>query len=485
MFDRILPVFHSDTPVKAVRAVIDRLAGQPMITALDALYAALREGLAGSPTASAARRLIDVVAPAALEWADRALAELATGTDNPVRRDMNGKRLALLADQLANACYIEALRESALLQKGGGRTGDLAEWASLHFRWLGYAHTAHALLDSRRAHIQWEVPVSLFLALVRHGVLPAEEQTTAAEPALSLAYLLLSHDAFPAVEPKEVAVVARSCRELASSLRLAADFHRDTPLVMDAEANEASRIVGWGGPGRAAPALCYGLDEPARLARLRAAGIDAEDLPPPMLPKPPTADQLERLAANWLERRGRCRNPVAVRLGSARAAFDFLRIRGLLGQKSERLPTNDPYMRQAQIEDVDESGVSMLLPGDSQPLLASGLVALNFAERGWWLAKPVRLLPEPDGRLFMTARWLGQEAEAIRLTPTTGDGQRALYLKPGPANDYQAGVLLDHAWLAAGLACRADLDEVSLTLVPGEPEQLGPALWCYRCRQVQ
>ncbi|MEH6460439.1 hypothetical protein [Chitinimonas sp. JJ19] len=483
MFDRLLPIFQTDTPLRELRLILERLPGQPVIAALDGLAEALREGMAASPSGPAARKLIDALDPTARQWADQALEELATNKDNPVRRDMTGKRLALLADQLANASYIEAVRETVQLQKGTGRIGDLRDWAAGYLHWLGLAHTARALYDPQQAAVIWAGPVDIYLALVRHGVLGSHIGDSKDEPARALAYLLLSHDAFAVVEGHEVALAARCCRQLAGHVFIAPDFHRSTPLVMDPDANEASRLVGWGGPSAASPALCFGLEAVAQQARYAQSVLQTGGLLD-WLPANAQPEVFDKLVHGWVARSGRCPNIVASRLGQLQTAFDFLRIRGLLGQKNERMLENDPYLRRAQVEDIDENGVGLLLPGDSAALLAAGLLALQMPGRGWWLARPVRSLPQADGLLFVTARWLGQEAQAIRLIPVTGDGQRALYLQPGPANGYEAIVLLDHDWLATDLPCQAELGESSLTLVPAAPEPLGPALWCYRCRQV-
>ncbi|GAB3250467.1 hypothetical protein [Chitinimonas naiadis] len=483
MFERIFPTFQPSAPSKTLRNVLDQLPGQPMINALDALYVALRESLAISPSGPAARKLIDAIAPTAWEWAERAMAELAKDEDKPVRRDLIGKRLALLADQLANACYVEAVRESAQLQKGSGRVGELSDWAASHFRWLGLAHTARALLDPRRAHLQWDGLVSLFLALVRHGAIPSSEQLADAEPALSLSYLLLSHDAFMVVDAAEVAVTARACWQLAPILRLAADFHRATPLVMDVEADESSRLVGWGGPSPEIPALCYGLADVAKqAAALQAEWRDGKPIPW-LVPTGLPTDLLERLAQSWTGRRGRCPNPAAASHGEARVALDFMRIRGLLGQKGDRLPSNDPYLFTGRIEDVDESGISLILPAEVGPLLAQGVMALNIGNRGWWLARPARAEKELNGDLFLAARWLGQDAESIRLTPAKRSGIRALYVKPGSSNGYVPCVVVDYGNLT-GVPCLADLTVGPTLLLLGEADSLGTALWRYTCKPV-
>ncbi|HEY9103952.1 hypothetical protein [Chitinimonas sp.] len=481
MFERIFPAIQQDTPNKALRNVLDQLPGQPMINALDALYVALRESLAVSPSGPAARKLIDAIAPTAWEWAERAMAELAKDEDKPVRRDLIGKRLALLADQLSNACYIEAVRESVQLQRGSGRVAGLSDWAAGHFRWLGLAHTARALLDPRRAHLQWESLVSLYLALVRHGALPVGMLAAESEPALSLAYLLLSHDAFGTVLASEVAVTARACWELAPQVRLAADFHRDTPLVMDVEADESCRIVGWAGPSPETPALCYGLAAAADKAlALQAEWRDGKPIPWLVAAGLPT-DLLERIAQSWVGRRGRCPNPAVIRHSDARIAFDFLRIRGLLGQKGDRVPSNDPYLFNATIIDIDEFGVSMALPAETSSLLVSGLLALNIGNRGWWLARPARGEPEPDGSLFVAARWLGQQAESVRLAPSQWEALRALYIHPSSNNGYNTCIVLDRGDLAE-VPCLADLAAGSQTIVPGKPDQIGPMLWRYSCK---
>ncbi|QNM95380.1 hypothetical protein [Chitinimonas koreensis] len=478
MFERLLPVFQADAPIKAARGVIERLPGQPVSGALEALNRVLREGLASSPGGPAARRLVALLGPVAREWAERGLAELASGGDNPVRRELIGRALALLADQLANTGYIEAVRESVALQKGAGRLLELQEQAAGHFLWQGLALTARALLDPQAAQVGWESAASLYLALVRHGGLPATVLAADREPARSLATLLLLHDGLAVVEAAEVAPVAWCCRQLAPAVRLAADFHRATPLVMDIEAAEAHRLVGWGGPSSAAPALCYGLEEAAAAAEEASAAYDFGRVPEGFLEPATTAKLLIRLATAWRDGPGRARNGAVARIHDAVAAFDFLRIRGLLGQKGGRLPAHDPFLRPVRIVDADDAGAALLLPADAGPLLAGGLLALHLPGRGWWPGRLARAEREADGGLFVTVRWLAQEADAVRLI-IAHESLPALYLAPGPVNDYRPGMLLGAAALAPGEACSFERDGKVHRFVPSEAVALGPALWCY------
>ncbi|WP_269532535.1 hypothetical protein [Chitinimonas sp. BJYL2] len=481
MFDRLFSNLQGDAVTRALRDTIARLPGQPVVAALDLLHGAVREGLAASPAGPTARRLLEQVDPTASAWSDQAWTELALSEDNPVRRDLIGQRLALLATQLANASYIEAQRESAQWQRGNGKLADLSQLAATYFRWLGVAHGARALLNPGAARLSWSEPVSLYLALIRSGALSPGPQRAADGPAAPLAYLALCHDAFKVVSAAEVALAARICHLLAPEVVLAADFHRITPLVMDIDANEASRIVGWNGPREGMPALCMGLEACAAMAHDMAGDLRTGK-PLPWWPPSGPADLFDRLETAWALRRGRGRHPAAARVGDVLVAFDFLRIRGLLGQKGERVPGQDPYVHAARLDDADEAGLSLLLPAAATELLESGLMAINIANQGWWLGHPVRLEPLADGELFVAVRWLAQEAESIRLTSIGGEVQRALYLKPCPVNDYQTLLLLDHDWLPAEAPFDADLEASSIRLIPGAPVQLGVRLWCYPCR---
>lgn len=448
------------------------------LVALDQLTDALGTGLALSPSGSAARRWLDLLMPAAVRQVQRGLDMMATGPDNPARRDMLARRMSPLADQLANAAYIEALRESAQLQKSEGRVEEFAIWTAHYLRWLGLSVTASCLLDDGRRGIAWDGPVTLFLGLHRQQWRFAAD----GELTMALGYLLLLSDAAVAISAPNFAVAALCCQQFAPQVGIAADFGLATPLVMDTTAGEGRRIVGWGGPSPVTPALCYGLDGAAMQARLAAERVRVGQTLAWLTDAANAADTLDLLVQVWQTRRGRCCSPAAQRLGPTPMACDFWRIRGLLAQKNERQLSNDPFVRLVKIVDLDESGISFLLGNGSTEMLVSGLIALNIDNRGWWLARPARVLAAENNQHFVAARWLGHEVDAVVLTLVNGDTQRALYLRATPSNGYQASVLLDHDWLLVDTPCETEVDGRTLSLSPEKAVQLGEGIWQYPCR---
>lgn len=479
MFDRLLAGMHADSPAKLLEAVLERMNGQPSMVVLDALYNLLRDGLAAAPGGALAQRWLDVISPVADQWVTRAMAELAVGEDNPVRRDLAAKRLTLLTDQLAHVCYIEAARADAALSKGSGRVSTLVEWTTGYFHWLGRAHTSRALLDCS-VTLPWEGICSLHRAMATHGALPAQAAPATREPMLGLAYLLLIHDTFPVVGEQHVAAAAAIAGQLAPQVLLADDFHRLTPFLMLPDAGEAQRIVGWTAGRRPSAALCYGLDEVIRSVDILIADIAAGQ-PTLWLHGIGEVERLLRqLRYTWVERPGRCRNPAIRRSGPAQAAFGWLRIRGLLAQKTARVPAKDPLLRRVELDDANESGVSLLLEDRSLPLLGDGVFALRIAGK-WWLAQPLRIEPDDAGCCYVVARWLAQEADPIRLLSAQGEAWRALFLHPGPANRYQARVLVDSGTLALGTGCHAELGDRTFGIEPIAVEPLGAGLWRYDC----
>ncbi|MBV8465400.1 MAG: hypothetical protein JO218_05585 [Burkholderiales bacterium] len=482
MFERLISGFQSDAR-KSVGAAVARMEGQTTMVALDTLYSAVRDGLAASGGAGSAKRLIDLITPIVIDLSDRALGELAIGDDNPVRRDLCSKRLNLLAEQLANACYMEALRARAELQRGRGDAAALAEWSRGYFRWLGLAHTARALQDAN-TQLGWDGVCGLYLALVQHGGLPAGPAAADNDTARALAYLLLINDAFPAVAVGDVAAAARACQFCAATVQLASDFHRTTPLVMSAVAGQGQRLVGWGGPSTEEPALCYGLDDAATMLRKVADDVQAGQSPIWMQQSAEAELVLRRLAAAWGDAPGRGRNPALAKHPKTRAAFEFMRIRGLLGQKSGRLPSDDRLIVDITMIDADEQGVSFMIPADARPLLDSGLIAMVISRSAWWLAWRQRV--ERDGqKYFVTARWLGHDAEPARVVGETGDAWRSLYVHPGVANQYRGGFVLDSANIALGKTYRAEVGNETISLLPEEVLPLGQATWWYPCRAQQ
>ncbi|WP_374351456.1 hypothetical protein [Chitinimonas sp.] len=483
MLDRLFAGLQADAPAKLIAATLERLDGQPCMVVLDALYSLLRDGLANSPGSAAAQRWVDAITPAAEQWVTRALAELAAGEDNPVRRDLSGKRLTLLADQLAHACYVEALRAAAEVKRGGGRGSSLLAWATGYFHWLGCAHTARALLDCH-AELAWDGICSLYDALLASGVLAAEPEAASREPALSLAYLLLVHDSFYLLGEQSVAAGASIINQLAPKLVLAADFHYATPLLLTPDTGLARRVVGWAGAGEIGTHLYYGVDEVVKHAEALALDAQAGHPPPWLRGVVDAASLINKLIDAWTRQPGRLRNPALRQNQQAHAAFDWMRIRGLLGQKTARLPAHDPLISQVKLDDADEGGASMLVDEALVPLFHPGVVALRIGGR-WWLARPVRAEPEPDGRWFIVVRWLAQEADPARVISQSGQSWRAVYLHPGPANSYRLALLIDSDQLALGQRCFAELGEQTLALLPASIDQLGPALWRYTCTLYQ
>jgi hypothetical protein len=481
MLERLISGFQSDTQ-KSVAAAIARVEGQTTMVALDTLYGAMRDGLAASSNANTAKRLIDLVTPITIDLSERALEELSIGEDNPVRRDLCSKRLNLLSEQLANACYVEALRARADLQKGRGDPAVLAEWARGYFRWLGMAHTARALLDAK-AILCWEGVCNLFIVLAQHGVIPTGPAVAKSEVAKTLAYLLLINDAFPMVDESGVATAARACRFSAASVLLAADFHRLTPIVMSEAAGQAQRLVGWGGPSASEPALCYGMDEAAYVLRKVADDVQAGQAPIWLRQATGAERVLRSIATAWVDAPGRSRNPALAKHPKTRAAFEFMRIRGLLGQKNSRLPADDRLIVDITMVDADEHGVSFMIPANARPLLDSGLVAMVISRSAWWLAWRQRVEREGQ-KYFVTARWLGDDTEPARVVGETGDAWRSLYVRPSVANHYRGGFVLDTANIVLGKTYRAETSNETIGLVPEEVLPLGESTWWYPCRAL-
>ncbi|MBV8659331.1 MAG: hypothetical protein JO142_16030 [Burkholderiales bacterium] len=467
-----------DETQQTIATTLARLGTESNVVVLDALHTLVQESQPMLESTAEARKLIESLAPAVSEWSDKALAELATGDDNPVRRDLIGKRLNLLANKMADISLDQAQAVANERRGEPGRPGRLAYWSGNYFRWLGLSHTARALLDAD-FHLPWRSVSQLFLALVAHGAWPVAISNASREPGRTLAYLLLTADAFPMVGESGVASASRVCQHVAHSCMLAADFHRGTPIVLPPGAGEPQREVGWGGPSRESPALCYGLDDAAAKV-LQLADMARTGHQPVWLRDTPDVEMLLRaIAASWTEGPRRARNPALLRRQQTLAGFGFLRVRGLLAQKGARLPNQDPLIGPINLEDADERGISFMLAGANAGLLDSGLMAIAITRRGWWLAQPCRMERIGDD-WFVAARWLGQEAEAIRLVgEVDGDSWRAIYVHPGPANDYNGGILVETDHLRLDQPYKADLGDTALTLQLGTMRCLGPGNWYY------
>jgi hypothetical protein len=479
---RLPPDKTSDPPAKRVSALVAHLSGQPGMIVLEALHAYLSDRLAESADEAHARRWVEAIAGVTEPIVVEVTAELARGADNPVRRDMLAKRLILLADQLANTCYVEAVRAASELQRGAGRKSALAEWATGHFFWLAHAHTARAMLDCQTI-IPWEGVCRLFRDMVTHHAWPTGTTPAVGEPARSLAFLLLVHDAFWVAGETRVAAATLIASQLASDVVLAPDFHRVTPFCMDAIACEAQRRIGWEDAGKNEIALHFGLASVHQ--RAMALVQDAAAGQPAVWLRGVAAVDalLKELAWHWTERPGRRRHPMLRDNQMAHVAFDWRRIRGLLAQKTTRLPGADPLISRVALDDADEGGASVLLSAPDVALLAGGMLAMRVSGR-WWLANPVRAEPEPDGRWFVSLRWLAQDAEPVRLTNAEGAQWRALYLHPCPANQYVPGLLLDSAGVTLSQPCVAEGTARSYQLIAERIEKLGARLYRYYCTLV-
>lgn len=466
MFERLRPRKPADANFKAARRLLPRLPELPIIAGLEALHDLLAEGLAQSPDAASARRLVELIAPAAESCAGQGLEALAGAEDNPARRDLTGQRLARLADLLAGACYAEAVRETRALEQGSGRLQELNRLAGGYFQWFGMACTARALLDPHAASQGWQGASQLYLALVRLGALSAQPTRAEQEPARSLAYLLLACDVFPQLDTaKDVAAAVQVCLLLSRHVWLAADFYRQTPLVQLPDALEAQRAVGWDGSGRVEPTLCYGLDD--CLPALTALEMPLE----PSL--------LAALRHAWFERANRAPRPAVRKLGHAWLALDFMRIRGLLGQKQARRPANDPFLHRVALLDADEGGVALRMSAEVAAQAKGGLMALEMGSRGWWLAQMTRWQADGVNDVFLAGRWLGQKAEPLRVE-VGGLVRQALYLPPASENAYQAALLFDEALPSALRNLLVDLGDGAQNIRLAAAEKLGARLLRYR-----
>jgi hypothetical protein len=301
----------------------------------------------------------------------------------------------------------------------------------------------------------------------------------ATTPALrSLAYLLLVHDAFPLAGEHRVAAAALVASHLDEQVLIAAEFHRRTPLRMLPAAGESQRLVGW---EDTVPALYYGLEAVATEVSRWASEAVAEPLPAALAGINDAPALLRQLVHGWVEQPGRRRHPLLRERQEAHAAFDWRRIRGLLGQKTARIPANDPLIYLLQLDDADEGGASLLVPDKVAPLLAEGPLALRIGGR-WWLATPLRMEREPNGNWFVVLRWLAQEAEPVRLTSSQGEAWRGVYLRPGPANQYQASLLADGDSLQPGQSCGVEIGNRTESVVVESREAVGRHLWRYRVK---
>lgn len=465
MFERLRPAASAASHYKAARQLVARLPELALMAGLEGLHDVLAEGLAGSPDGASARRLLALLAPPAQALAERGMAELSAQADNRARRDLTGLRLARLADQLAQAAYVEAVRESEALNQRQGKLADLAQLSGLYAQWLGLACTARALLDPQAAGLDWQGINRLFLALVRHGLLSAIPAQAESAPAQALAYLLLASDAFAQLhDPAEVAPAARVCAALAPAVWLAADFHRITPLVLKPDEGEAARRVGWDGNGQGQLVLCFGFDD-------CRAGLAAQQ---PELP----AALHQRLQAAWFDRPGRAPRPAVARLGSVQAAFDFMRIRGLLGQKQRHQPSQDPFLHRAELIDADEVGVALRVTAEVAAQAGGGLLALSFSSYGWRLAAITRCQADGISDIFLAARWLGEKAEPLRLE-LAGQTRQGLYLAPASNNAYQAALLFDTGLPPGQRSVLADVGDGEQKLRLGAMERLGKRLLRY------
>ncbi|MGQ5523124.1 hypothetical protein ACUHMQ_07665 [Chitinimonas sp. PSY-7] len=466
MFDRLGPFVLADSALKAGRQLLAQLPGLPVIEALKRLHDVLAEGLAGSPDSASARRLIELLSPAALACAEQGLTELAVSEDNPTRRTLTGQGLARLADQLANTAYAEAVREVGAIRHGNGRTADLSALAACYFHWLGHASTARALLDPRVAGQSWEKVCQLYLALVKYTVLPKIPVQADKEPSQPLAYLLLASDAFHLLQaPEDVAAVVSVSRALSSSVWLATDFFRSTPLILTPTAIEAHRRVGWEKTSSKERALCYGLDDCQPVL---------EGLVPSLEPA-----LYELLKAAWFTRAIRARRPSIVRLGTASLVLDFLRVRSLLGQKQARRPANDPFLHLAELLDADEGGVALRVTPEVAAQATGGMMAIEFSNHGWWLARVTRSQADGMGDVLLAGKWLGRKAEPVRVD-VAGQTYQALYLPSASDNRYKAALLFDSPLPSGTRTLLVDLGQGEQTVKLTSAERLGKQLLRYR-----
>lgn len=489
MFASIFPFKQEDAPLRAARGLGERLRGMPAIHALDDCYRILQDALAVTRDGSRARDLLEDVEPVARNLATSVETELDRSADNPVRRELLGKRLALLGDQLANSYYVEARREVAAILRGSGGRETLRHLAGKYWHWLGIAHTARARIDPRAASLPMDAIVGLFLSLHTlagrfSGPVP---QSSDDKLAASLAYLLLVNDAFKVVSGEETGLAARCCVALAGEVRFSPSFHRHTPLRLTADTGKAERQVGW--EARAGEALYYGLDHVVQAAQYAAHKCD-KGRPPrwlePDAARPvPDMALLQRLARTWGDGPARGRNPTVLRHPEETVAFDFLRIRGLVSQRAERFPANDPLIYSAVMHDADEGGFGVLLPSTAKPLAEAGLIAMHLKRTGWSLAAATLMHSDEDDQFFIAARWLGQDTDAVRLQGEGGaESALAIWLAADPTNHYQASVLLAESAYTAGAICTCELRGKHLKLQLAEPTQLGKTLVQYPVRIV-
>jgi len=489
MFASIFPFKQEDAPLRAARGLGERLRGMPAIHALDDCYRVLQDALAVTRDGSRARDLLEDVEPVARNLAESVEKELDRSADNPVRRELLGKRLALLGDQLANSYYVEARREVAAILRGGGGRESLRHLSGKYWHWLGIAHTARARIDPKAASLPMDAIVGLFQSLhVLAGRFSEPLQSSDDKLSSSLAYLLLVYDAFQVVAADEVGLAARCCMALAGEVRFSASFHRQAPLRLTAESGKAERQVGW--EPHAGEALYFGLDHVVQAAQFAAHKCD-KGRPPrwlePDASRPvPDMALLQRLAKNWSEGAGRGRNPTVLRHPEETVAFDFLRIRGLVSQRAERFPANDPLIYSAVMHDADDGGYGILLPSSARHLAEEGLIAMHLKRTGWSLAVATLIHPDEDEQFFIAARWLGQETDAIRLQSETVTAPvLAIWLAADPTNQYQASVLMTEAAFTGETRCRTEIRGKHVTLQLGAMTQLAKTLFQYAARVVE
>lgn len=489
MFASIFPFKQEDAPLRAVRGLGERLRSMPAIHALDDCYRILQDALAVTRDGARARDLLEDVEPVARALADSVETELDRSADNPVRRELLGKRLALLGDQLANSYYVEARREVAAILRGGGGRESLRHLAGKYWHWLGIAHTARARIDPQSACLPMDAIVGLFQSLhALAGRFTEPLQSSDDKLSSSLAYLLLVHDAFKVVSGEETGLAARCCTALAGEVRFSASFHRQAPLRLTAETGKSERQIGW--EPRTGDALYYGLEHVVQAAQFAAHKCD-KGRPPrwlePDAARPvPDMALLQRLAKTWSDGAGRGRNPTVLRHPEETVAFDFLRIRGLVSQRAERFPANDPLIYSAVMHDADNGGFGILLPSSARPLAEEGLIAMHLKRTGWSLAAATLSHPDEDEQFFLAARWLGQDTDSIRLqSASLATPVLAIWLAADPTNQYQASVLLTEAAFPAGTSCKTEIRGKHLTLQLGELTQLSKALFQYKARVLE
>lgn len=488
MLGRFFPLLQDDAPFRAVRALAGRLPELTEIHALDECYSVLHQALAAMPDGNRVRRLLETAEPATTALTGKIDSFLDREADNPLRTELLGKRLILLADQMGNSYYLEAQREVAAIKRGSSDRDTLAHLMGRHWYWLGVAHTTRARIDPVSATLAWDGIESLFHSL--HALAGRYNTPTVAgpdAPGRQLAYLLLTHDAFRAVTKRhEIGLAARVCQSLAPEVRLAAGFFRQTPLCHQADTGEVRRQIGWRQQAADDAALFFGFDNLASKALDAADRCDREQPPawlePDAARQTPSADLIRQLAHAWSEAPGRCRRASA-RTGTARIAFDFLRVRGLLSQKGKHLPANDPLMLSAAVHDVDEGGFGLLLPEADARLAEAGLMAMHLKRHGWSLAATTRIQPDDNDHYYVAARWLGPDVDAVRLQPENGgERQSAIWVAAGPINQYQASILLAQPSLPPETVCGSDLADKPVRLQIGTPHRLGKNLFQYPAR---